>query len=523
MSRHMAPSIRAARNETLTEDQLRHYVPSVFADAPHDSRSDRYAYIPSVAVMRGLAGEGFLPVAAAQSRTKDDTRRDFTKHMVRFRHQDATMKAVADRFGISTKTVRQRLALGALDDTILDAWRDGKIKEDAAQAFTLTGDKKLQAKTFKVLEKTTWNGRVSPDDVKEALNVNPNDVGKLLNTVGVEAYEARGGKVTRDLFGDDHTVSDEALLKTMIEETVAATCQRLLGEGWSWATSEVPNNSYEYGHLQGQMKPTPEEKAKIEKLEAISNDETLDYDATEAADDELGEIKAAINLRSFTAKQKATAGCFVKVDQHGRLAIDYGRTAPAKVKVNVTETIDEETGETIKQTTLGKKKIAGAKKGPATLTKALIDRLDEQREKAIKAALVAHPHKDGLSTLIAGIAAGLIRAGSWNSAPFDDRYPAIMDAIDPKVMNAALRKAFDGKGYFESCGKAFCAAALNEAVNADEARKASTMKKAELAKFAFKNVGDTGWLPKELRTSHYDGPRAKAKSKAKSAAKAKKK
>lgn len=96
MSKHMAPSIRAARNETLTEDQLRRFVPSVFADAPHDSRSDRYAYIPSVAVMRGLAGEGFLPVAAAQSRTKDDTRRDFTKHMVRFRHQNATMKAVGD-------------------------------------------------------------------------------------------------------------------------------------------------------------------------------------------------------------------------------------------------------------------------------------------------------------------------------------------------------------------------------------------------------------------------------------------
>jgi Domain of unknown function (DUF932) len=92
----MHQAIRAQGAEVLTEEQLRRHVPSLFAEAPHDSRSDRYAYIPSIAVMRGLMKEGFQPVAARQSRTRDADRQDFTKHMVRFRRSNAVARAVGD-------------------------------------------------------------------------------------------------------------------------------------------------------------------------------------------------------------------------------------------------------------------------------------------------------------------------------------------------------------------------------------------------------------------------------------------
>lgn len=92
----MFREVRARGAEVLTEDALRRHVPALFADRPHDSRSDRYAYIPSIAVMRGLASEGFHPVAVRQSRTRDDTRRGFTKHMVRFRRDDAFLRRVGD-------------------------------------------------------------------------------------------------------------------------------------------------------------------------------------------------------------------------------------------------------------------------------------------------------------------------------------------------------------------------------------------------------------------------------------------
>lgn len=433
--------------------------------------------------------------------------------------------ALAERFGVSTKIVRQRLALGSLDAVILDAWRDGKIKEDVAQAFTLCPNKKDQARVYAKLMKSTWRDFIEADEVKEELKVNPNDVGKFLNAVGIEAYEARGGKVTRDLFGDDHTVSDETLIKTMIDEKLAATCQSLTSDGWAWATSDVPTNVWAFGTLQGQFKPTPEEKKKLAALAAVMEDDSLDQNKIDAADEEHDELKAAILTRSFTPKQKAKAGCFVRIGHAtGMIQIEYGRVVPAKVKVNTTETIDKKTGERIKSTSLGKKKAsAGGKKGPATLTKATTDRLREQRETAIKTALVLHPHGASLATVMAAILASQIRPGSFNAAPdsLKSKFEAIIAGIDPKVMNAALRKAFDAKGYFDGAGKTFCLAAVTEAVNADEARKISKGKKAEIAKFAFVNVSKTGWLPKELRCTHYDGPTGKTKAKIKTKAKAK--
>jgi hypothetical protein len=96
MSMHMHNSLRARGNEILSEEALRKFVPSLYAEAPHDSRSERYAYIPSIAVMAGLQKEGFLPVAARQSNPRDEGRREHTKHMVRFRYQGTSLLAVGD-------------------------------------------------------------------------------------------------------------------------------------------------------------------------------------------------------------------------------------------------------------------------------------------------------------------------------------------------------------------------------------------------------------------------------------------
>jgi hypothetical protein len=72
--------------EPLTDDTLRAYAPSIFAEDKHASRSERYAYIPTIHVLNGLRKEGFLPFYVAQSRTRHEDRRDFTKHLLRLRH-----------------------------------------------------------------------------------------------------------------------------------------------------------------------------------------------------------------------------------------------------------------------------------------------------------------------------------------------------------------------------------------------------------------------------------------------------
>ncbi len=77
----------ALRSEyPLTDDQIHRVAPSIFADAPHESRSQRYAYIPTAAVLAELRKEGFQPFMVTQTRVRDEGKREHTKHMLRLRH-----------------------------------------------------------------------------------------------------------------------------------------------------------------------------------------------------------------------------------------------------------------------------------------------------------------------------------------------------------------------------------------------------------------------------------------------------
>ena len=83
-------------NTALTMDQLRSAVPSAFALDKHDSRSQRYTYIPTVNVIEGLMGEGFQPFKAIQGKSRVEGKQEFTKHLIRFRHQSQTLATVGD-------------------------------------------------------------------------------------------------------------------------------------------------------------------------------------------------------------------------------------------------------------------------------------------------------------------------------------------------------------------------------------------------------------------------------------------
>jgi hypothetical protein len=75
-------------NAPLTEDELFRRAPSIFATEAHESRSQRFRPIPTIDVLRALSKEGFHAVGAKQSRSRDESKRDFTKHMIRLRRFD---------------------------------------------------------------------------------------------------------------------------------------------------------------------------------------------------------------------------------------------------------------------------------------------------------------------------------------------------------------------------------------------------------------------------------------------------
>jgi hypothetical protein len=84
-------------NSPLSLDTISRVAPSVFAQEAHDSRSQRYTFIPTSAVLAGMKAEGFEVYAAGQSNCRLADKRDFTRHVLRLRHHSmATLAKVGD-------------------------------------------------------------------------------------------------------------------------------------------------------------------------------------------------------------------------------------------------------------------------------------------------------------------------------------------------------------------------------------------------------------------------------------------
>ncbi|WP_232440454.1 DUF932 domain-containing protein [Burkholderia ubonensis] len=81
---HHAPALRS--DTPLSNDQIASVAPSILATEKHESRSERYTYIPTIAVLDGLRKEGFEPFFVCQTRVRDEGKREHTKHMIRLRH-----------------------------------------------------------------------------------------------------------------------------------------------------------------------------------------------------------------------------------------------------------------------------------------------------------------------------------------------------------------------------------------------------------------------------------------------------
>jgi len=87
LATRFARNTRVMRGDlALSEDQMRAAAPSIFAEGKHASRSERYTYIPTIDVLRGLRKEGFEPFMVAQGHSRIEGKAEFTKHMIRMRH-----------------------------------------------------------------------------------------------------------------------------------------------------------------------------------------------------------------------------------------------------------------------------------------------------------------------------------------------------------------------------------------------------------------------------------------------------
>lgn len=74
-----------SKKRPLTNPEMYQAAPSLFQAQAHDSRSSRFKPISTIEVVDALRSEGFEPFSVVQSRARDESKIDFTRHQVRFR------------------------------------------------------------------------------------------------------------------------------------------------------------------------------------------------------------------------------------------------------------------------------------------------------------------------------------------------------------------------------------------------------------------------------------------------------
>jgi hypothetical protein len=98
-------TLRQMTKEPLSNDQLMRVAPSIFATQAWEKMSNRYAFIPTIQVVEELRKHGVMPFEAMQARAVTAGRREFVKHMVRFRDMRAGALRINALGGVTPELV----------------------------------------------------------------------------------------------------------------------------------------------------------------------------------------------------------------------------------------------------------------------------------------------------------------------------------------------------------------------------------------------------------------------------------
>jgi ParB family chromosome partitioning protein len=257
------------------------------------------------------------------------------------REKGMSEEEIAAAFFVDAKVVKQRLRLVSVSPVLLDVYAEDGMTLEQLMAFTVSEDHARQEQVWDAI-KDGW--QKEPYTIRRLLTettVRASDKRALF--VSIEAYEAAGGHVLRDLFQQDDGgwLQDPVLLDRLVGEKLKAEAETIAAEGWKWIEIAA---DFPYGHTQGLRRLTgatvdltEEERAEREKL----RDEFVDLEAQYAEADELpdevdarlGEIEEALEAfetrpMRYDADQMARAGVFVSIRHDGQLAVERGFVRP---------------------------------------------------------------------------------------------------------------------------------------------------------------------------------------------------
>jgi len=283
---------------------------------------------------------------------------DEFRAMMVLREQGLDEEDIAARFHISVATVKQRLRLASVSPRLLELYGDDQMKLGQVMAFSITKDHARQEQVWETISRTQ---STDPYYIRRLLTetaIRASD--RRAVYVGIEAYEAAGGIVMRDLFEQDNGgwLQDPALLEQLVLEKLTADAEALkTDEGWKWVDSAI---DFHFGHASGlrrfygkQAELTEEELARHDALTAEFDKLNAEYEAvedyseeTEAHLDDLDSQLKALNERPFVLDPEdvARGGAFISLAGNGEVRIERGFVRPEDEPV-----VDAEEGDSDEQ------------------------------------------------------------------------------------------------------------------------------------------------------------------------------
>ena len=258
-------------------------------------------------------------------------------------HQDGAglgIESIAVRFGVSAHTVRQRLRLAVVSPALVQAYRDGALTLDHLTAFAVTEDQAAQEWVHGQLQ--DWQRH--PDAIRRLLTgglVPATD--RRVTFAGLDAYQAAGGRVQRDLFSEDGGgwIADPVLLERLVAERMEREAERVRAEGWRWVAIGADAQARAWPCRRvwpRKAAPSPEDETR--RSELASRYDELAAEHNGSADDlpdevaaELDRIEAelaALEAREdvWTPAEVAVAGAVLTLALDGSLRVERGFVRP---------------------------------------------------------------------------------------------------------------------------------------------------------------------------------------------------
>ena len=245
---------------------------------------------------------------------------------------------------MTERVVEQRLRLGNAAPELLDAYRADAIDLETLKAFAVTTDHERQRSVWEQVSAQGY--RPSAWQVKRMLTEERVPAGSAMaRFVGVDAYEAAGGPVLRDLFADEHEngvwLENPALLIELATKKLEAAADEL-STRWKWAEAMADvdwSATARFGRIHPEPgEPTDAEKAEIERLRTrhdelanMDDDEWTEalVEEAESIEARLDAIEAEVDPRAtFRPEDFAIAGCIATIGRDGTLQVIQGLVKP---------------------------------------------------------------------------------------------------------------------------------------------------------------------------------------------------